>query len=141
MIMPRNSCFGVGHEPFATNKELQTSNRKHAGRPYGPISFFNPTRAGFTYSPTSTSASVPKESAAVRSSRVSPDAQSQAEDEIESKSRADDVRRVGNVEFDWRSRDNRKGMCQPRKSYLDPHRVFLDAEALSCNNVPFESSG
>lgn len=92
--MARNSSFLPNHEPFAHNDQMHLTH----GRVSGPLSFLNPTRAGFTYSPISR--------ADGRAVRGWEDGDTRREGEEGSSIVG---RSVGKFEFHWRSRDNRKG--------------------------------
>ena len=92
--MVRNKTFHPSHEPLRSHDSLELQHQ-HVG---GPFSFLNPTRAHFRHS------DLPSRST------VSEDLPEGSRDgtNVEEPPNKDD-RFVSDVEFKWRSRDNRKG--------------------------------
>ena len=108
--MQRNQGFIASHEPLRANpllsicKELTT----------GPFSFLNPTRAHYTHSSLSrrsTDSALDPDSATKTSSPNNPNATTNsAHPDVEkSNTPTGDEQLASDVEFKWRSRDNRKG--------------------------------
>ena len=100
--MSRSSAFH-SHEPLASHKSLELQNDRISG----PFSFLNPTRAAFQHVPTK------DQTIAVDPGHTS----NGAADEDEARKEEEDApnkpgnneQLASNVEFKWRSRDNRKG--------------------------------
>lgn len=115
--MPRNTAFhSQSHEPLRAHKSLELQH----DRITGPFSFLNPTRASFTHTP------LKKHS--LGNSSGSPNG-ADAEDFLRGKhSGQKDEQLASNIEFKWRSRDNRKGRhtlvvdpsSDPSSKYLVP---------------------
>lgn len=87
--MPRNTHFSSRHAPLSHHPSFELRH-EHV---HGPLSFFNPTRARFLHK----GAKVPDPSGGDQS--VAPEEENGSKDEMP----------VDDVEFKWRSRDNRKG--------------------------------
>ena len=97
--MTRNKGFIASHDPLRTHPSL----RRLEEHTTGPISFLNPTRAHYRH--TSLPKCVP-ESTPADSNGAKETSSSDAEmDTAPNK----DEEYVSNVQFTWRSRDNRKG--------------------------------
>lgn len=92
--MPRNKIFHPSHEPLRSQDSLELQH-EHVG---GPFSFLNPTRAHYRHS------ALPAQSTL---SKYSPDGSPDGTDH--EKPPKKDEQYASNVEFKWRSRDNRKG--------------------------------
>lgn len=87
--MPRNIAFhSEAHEPLRAHKSLELRH----DRVTGPLSFLNPTRAAYRHNPAYDNSL----------------ATANGSDEEKSPKR-DDEQAASNVNFYWRSRDNRKG--------------------------------
>ena len=87
--MPRNAAFlAQDHEPFRSKSSLELQHDHITG----PLPFLNPTRATFRYS--------------IRNSESSSDIGQSPEDRLLERA---DEQVASNAEFQWRSRDNRKG--------------------------------
>ena len=86
--MPRNAAFLKDHEPFRTKNSLELQHSHVTG----PLPFLNPTRATFRYF--------------VHISKSSSKIDHSPEDRILERA---DEETASNAEFQWRSRDNRKG--------------------------------
>lgn len=104
--MPRSTAFS--REPFKADSSLDLQYH----RVHGPFSFLNPTRATFRrHSDLETSADGAR-----------PDAGHQTQDETPKK---EDEQLASDIEFKWRSRDNRKGrhtlVIDPTDDPAAPH--------------------
>ena len=96
--MPRNSSFhSEAHEPFTAQKSLELQH----DRITGPFSFLNPTRASFKHTPSAIKA--------VRRSSNIPEGTDDVPQSVEKFPAHGMEEPASNVEFKWRSRDNRKG--------------------------------
>ena len=96
--MPRNTVFhSQTHRPFQTQGSLELRE----DRVTGPLSFLNPTRAAFRHNPA-------KEKTLYTATNLQNgvDADQTSEDKT---GKPDDEQPASSVEFNWRSRDNRKG--------------------------------
>ena len=113
--MRRNKAFNLSREPFRSDNSLSLL----PSRTSGPLSFLNPTRAQF-YHPTPESlnprASLSQSSAptSISSSPEKPSTQCQ-------RPKPPTAQNASNVQFRWRSRDNRKGR----------HALLVDASPSS----------
>lgn len=120
--MPRNKAFySHSHEPLRAHKCLKLQH----DRITGPFSFLNPTRASFEHTlPEKTNSGCLKENFdGVYDGLVSE----------ENSPRQKDEQLASNIEFKWRSRDNRKG----RHTLV----VDLSSDPSSKYLVPKETSG
>ena len=102
--MPRNAAFLIqDHEPFRSKSSLELQHDHITG----PLPFLNPTRATFRYS--------------VHNGKSSSSIDHSPEDKILERA---DEETASNAEFQWRSRDNRKGrhtlVVAPASEILDP---------------------
>ena len=109
--MPRNQAFvSQAHEPFRADKNLELQH----DRVTGPFSFLNPTRASFQHTPSEVLGG--------------PDDLHKPKDDSPGRNKE---RPASNVEFKWRSRDNRKGRhalvvdqsSDPSAKYLVPRKT------------------
>ena len=123
--MPRNTAFhSQAHEPFRAQEFLELQQ----DRVTGPFSFLNPTRAAFRHDPaeqkTLSTANEPQKGA---------DGNHTSEEKA---GKRDDEQLASNIEFKWRSRDNRKGRhtlvvdpsVDPSAPYLVPKQTSAARE-------------
>ena len=87
--MSRNRSFHPSYQPFRAHTDLDLRH----DRVTGPIAFFNPTRASYRHS-------VPSQKPSLASDTPEP---------LTGENESHDEQRASDVEFRWRSRDNRKG--------------------------------
>ena len=138
--MPQNTGFH-SREPFRTHDALQLQHQHISG----PLSFLNPTRAYFHYV-------TPRGS---RGSLVDGLAKAADEDNASRENAPKlrdhgDLQPVSNIQFKWRSRDNRKGrhalVIEPAKrgssSLFTPHvsatlRETLKGVRRMCTQLPY----
>ncbi|MCJ1414453.1 hypothetical protein MMC32_000779 [Xylographa parallela] len=107
--MPRNHSFLPSHEPLRANPHLNIRHELTTG----PFSFLNPTRAHYTHSSLSspltdhvpTLDTTPEAPSATNSAHTP----SPAPDAEKATPPTRDEQLASDVEFQWRSRDNRKG--------------------------------
>lgn len=120
--MPRNSAFqSHWHEPLRADKSLELQH----DRITGAFSFLNPTRAAFKH--------LPYENKILAYTKHATQNKTDDEDISEERSaKRDDEQLASNIEFNWRSRDNRKG----RHALIVDPSIDLAAEYL----VPLETS-
>ena len=118
--MSRSSTFHT-HEPLTTHESLQLQDHRISG----PFSFLNPTRAAFQHVPTKDhTLPTPCHAADPASDE---DQTQKGESDAPTKPR-DNEQLASNVEYKWRSRDNRKGRhtlvvdpsCDPAAFYIVP---------------------
>ena len=121
--MPRNTVFhSQAHEPFRTKESLELRE----DRVTGPLSFLNPTCASFRHNP-----------AKEKTLNTTNDLQKGigADQTSEDKTgKPDDEQPASSVEFNWRSRDNRKGrhalVVNPSVDAFPPYLVPKPTSAL-----------
>lgn len=90
----RNKSFGPSRQPFRSRESIRLADAHTTG----PVAFLNPTRARFRHT-----AIFPQE-------RPGPNGDQPAVSSPPDKGhRSEDEQLASNIEFNWRSRDNRKG--------------------------------
>ena len=118
--MPRNRSFhSPAHEPFRAEDSLELRH----DRITGPLSFLNPTRASFRHT---TRKIQPLQDADTASTRAG-----KAQDPGRKLPAGDLEQPASDIEFNWRSRDNRKGRhalvvdqsSDPTSKYLVPQKT------------------
>ena len=92
--MMRNKSFSPSHQPFQTRDAIQLADAHTTG----PFAFLNPTRAHFTHT-----AKPPEEHPGSDDDHLAVSSAQGKEHQSEDEQLASDI------EFKWRSRDNRKG--------------------------------
>ncbi|MCJ1432426.1 hypothetical protein MMC27_001782 [Xylographa pallens] len=107
--MPRNQGFLPSHEPLRANPHLTIRDELTTG----PFSFLNPTRAHYTHSslssPLAGHALNPDPTPETPSANNADHTPSPAPDAEKANTPTSDEQLSSDVEFKWRSRDNRKG--------------------------------
>ena len=96
--MPRNTVFATSHEPLQSHSLLNIQH-KHTT---GPFSFLNPTRAHYIHKSLSNKPPVTADDAFEAPVSL-------AQDQEKSSISKDNEQLASDIEFQWRSRDNRKG--------------------------------
>lgn len=120
--MPRNKEFQPSHEPLRTTTSLELQHQHILG----PFSFLNPTRAHYRH----TGVSKQQES--------HDDTHNGQSGDSEKARPSKDEQGASDVEFQWRSRDNRKGRHalsvepddSPTSKYMTPKRTSSFTEVL-----------
>ena len=97
--MTRNKGFIASHDPLRTHPSL----RRLESHTTGPFSFLNPTRAHYKHS------SLPECVQEDTSPDLNGAKETNSTDVDKGAAPSKDEEYVSNVEFKWRSRDNRKG--------------------------------
>lgn len=121
--MPRNTAFhSQSHEPLRANPSLELQH----DRITGPFSFLNPTRAAFKHVPGK------DKTVGIQNGHTSAEKDPNHSDE----------QLASNIEFKWRSRDNRKGRHNlVVDASSDPYAPYVTPKATSGGREVFKGIG